>query len=79
MTALNLSYSANDACDGIGDSVDLLKCSTPSGRRSASGGSIPTDFTDEEWELLKTKRESNVTSRSNTAVADALGINTGVF
>jgi hypothetical protein len=37
------------------------------------------DFTDEEWESLKTMKEANAASRSNTAVADAVDNNTGFF
>jgi hypothetical protein len=37
------------------------------------------DFTDEEWESLKTMKEADAASRSNTAVADAVDNNTGGF
>ncbi len=37
------------------------------------------DFTDEEWESLKTMKEADAASRSNTAVADAVNNDTGVF
>ena len=37
------------------------------------------DFTDEEWESLKTMKEADTASRSNTAVADAVDNDTGGF
>jgi hypothetical protein len=37
------------------------------------------DFTDEEWESLKTMKEADAASRSNTAVADAVDNDTGGF
>jgi hypothetical protein len=37
------------------------------------------DFTDEEWESLKTMKEADAASRSNTTGADAVDNNTGEF
>jgi hypothetical protein len=37
------------------------------------------DFSEEEWESLKSMRESDAASRSNTTVPDASDNNTGVF
>ncbi len=49
------------------------------GLQKRNAVSAVLDFTDEEWESLKTMKEADTASRSNTAVADAVDNDTGGF